>query len=347
MRPHRILPYICCIVAFLATCNHATAENTIERTAEYIENIQDSLFITSLFISNRGNKMDVWVQIQAKGVALEIYSMELCVDKYIFEPKVPFSFTVDEEETTDSLITWDCVIQFPYYSTFHYDDTWTINTSRGKFTGQLNPWLQPNKTSRWRIFWIKYQKFVPLAIIILCGIIIAFIISFYRKLRRKDIEDRLRIARQYETLRETNKRTNTELREKVETLYAERWSIFNRLCNEYFDKKDADSDNVRLSVYKELERQINDMRGNKSLAELERLVDTYNSKLIHRVRTQIPSLTKNDITFLTYLYSGFSPRAICLFTDIKIKNFYNRKARLKDKILESGAPDSEEFASKM
>ncbi|MDE6263545.1 MAG: hypothetical protein K2M11_00220 [Paramuribaculum sp.] len=347
MKFRKIIPYICCIASFFVTCNHVAAENIIERKAEYIENLHDTLHISSRFVSNSGNKMDIWVQIQAKGVALEIDSIELCVDNYIFKPKAPFSLTVDEEETADSLITWNCIIQFPYYSTFHHYDTWTINTSRGKFTGLLNPWLQPDNISRWRTSWIKYQKYIPLALIILCGIISAGIIAFYRKRNKKDIEEILRIMKQYEAQYEIDRRLNTELREKVETLYAERWNVFNRLCNEYFDKKDSESDSVRLSIYKEVERQINDMRSTKSLAELENLVDSYNNNLIQRLRVQIPTLTKNDITFLIYLYSGFSPRAICLFTDIKIKNFYNRKSRLKDKILESGAPDCEEFASKM
>ena len=45
--------------------------------------------------------------------------------------------------------------------------------------------------------------------------------------------------------------------------------------------------------------------------------------------------------------AGFSPRAICIFTDIKVKNFYNKRSRLKEKILASDAPDKEWFVSKM
>lgn len=342
MRFHKIIPYICFILPFLATCNHADAENMIERSAEYIENIQDTLYISNTgYMSNIGHKnLEVGFIIQAKGIALEIYSVEVCINHSIYEPTVPFTLNIDEAETADSLITWHCILRFPYRSNFLDSDTWTVNTSCGKFSGKLRP--EPHHTAK-RPFWIKYWRQIPLAITILSCLIIACTIIYYRKRRKKDIEERLYIMHQFES----NEQAHTELREKVETLYAERWNVFNRLCNEYFDKKDSDSDTVRLSIYKEVERQINDMRSTKSLAELENLVDVYNNNLIQRLRAQLPTLTKNDITFLIYLYSGFSPRAICLFTNIKIKNFYNRKTRLKDKILESGAEDREEFASKM
>ena len=43
----------------------------------------------------------------------------------------------------------------------------------------------------------------------------------------------------------------------------------------------------------------------------------------------------------------FPLRAVCIFTNIKIKNFYNRRSRLKDRILASDALDKEYFVSKM
>ncbi|MDE5745485.1 MAG: hypothetical protein K2H84_07520, partial [Paramuribaculum sp.] len=175
------------------------------------------------------------------------------------------------------------------------------------------------------------------------ALITVLFISISRKWRLKHIEERLTIKEQFES----HKRINKELREKVEMLYAERWQVFNSLCNEFYDKKDFESEKVRISVYKEIEKRIEDMRSRRSIKELEQLVDSYNNNLMARIRTQIPNLRNNDINFLIYLYSGFSPRAICLFTDIKIKNFYNRKSRLKDKIIASDAPDREEFASKI
>lgn len=83
------------------------------------------------------------------------------------------------------------------------------------------------------------------------------------------------------------------------------------------------------------------------MTQLEDIVNTYLDGIVLKVREQIPSLSAGDIKFLTYLYAGFSPRAVCIFTDIKIKNFYNRRSRLKERILDSGAPDRLLFVSKM
>ena len=66
-----------------------------------------------------------------------------------------------------------------------------------------------------------------------------------------------------------------------------------------------------------------------------------------KVRQQLPEMKTADLDFLIYLFAGFSPRAVCIFTDIKIKNFYNRRSRLKERILSSEAPDREWFVSKM
>ena len=104
---------------------------------------------------------------------------------------------------------------------------------------------------------------------------------------------------------------------------------------------------VRLTLYNEVEKHILALRDSKNIEELENLVNTYLDNILAKVRNQLPELSRKDLTFLTYLYAGFSPRAICIFTDIKIKNFYNRRSRLKERILTSDAPDKEYFASKI
>ena len=117
------------------------------------------------------------------------------------------------------------------------------------------------------------------------------------------------------------------------------------LCNEYFEKRD--SDKVRLSLFNEVEKHIMALRDPKSLTELETVVDSYLDNILTRLREQMPELSRTDRQFITYLYAGFSPRAVCLFTDIKLKNFYNRRSRLKDRILAFDAPDKDFFVSKI
>lgn len=338
----RLIVFINLFFSFFLRCNYIVANNVIKRTAEYNEEIADTINLFPYALSNAGGALRIWFKIQAKDKAFDIYSAELQLRDTVFRSTGPFSMSVDEQVTADSLFTWECVLSFPYIACFNKEDMWVINTSHGTFNGSLVPeevWAK-NEAKEMPI-WRRYLKYISGVCIIL--VICIYIRRIYLKRRRKNLEEKLRIEQQFDS----KDKINAELREKVGMLYAERWTIFNRLCNEYFNKKDAQSEDVRLSVYKELERQIDDMRSINSLTELENMIDAYDNNLMHRVRVQIPELTKKDVTFLIYLYSGFSPRAICLFTDMKIKNFYNRKTRLKDKILESGAIDREEFSSKM
>lgn len=138
---------------------------------------------------------------------------------------------------------------------------------------------------------------------------------------------------------------NKELETKVDALYGSRLDTLNLLCNEYFEKND--SEKVKLTLYNEVEKHILSLRDSKSISELEKIVNTYLDDILIKVKQQLPTLSRNDMVFLTYLYAGFSPRAVCIFTDIKIKNFYNRRSRLKERILASDAPDREYFVSKM
>ena len=188
----------------------------------------------------------------------------------------------------------------------------------------------------------KSTKWLYIAVLIFIGCLLLSLF-YYKKSRSKKTKNTILLAQHLE-YSNTN---NAELDKKIKELYSGRWEVFNRLCDEYFNKKDAETDSVRISVHKELERQITELRSTKSLVELEELVNTYNNGIITRIRTQMPQLSNKDVAFLTYLYAGFSPKAICLFTDSKIKNFYNRRTRLRDKILESDAPDRKEFSSKM
>ena len=138
---------------------------------------------------------------------------------------------------------------------------------------------------------------------------------------------------------------NLELQDKVNALYESRLDTLNMLCNEYFEKKE--SDKIRLTLFNEVEHHILALRDPKTVLELEGIVNTYLDNILVKVRQQVSFLDRKDMRFLTYLYAGFSPRAICIFTDIKLKNFYNRRSRLRDRIIASDAPDKELFVSMM
>ncbi len=131
----------------------------------------------------------------------------------------------------------------------------------------------------------------------------------------------------------------------IENLFKERWSLLNSLCNEYFE--DHDSEISRKIIYNNVESEINKMRDKKSLRDIEDAVNKYMGNIVADLKKECSFLKPEDIVFITYIYAGFSPRAICQFTDIKLKYFYNKKARLKTRILNSKVGDCMRFVDKL
>lgn len=175
--------------------------------------------------------------------------------------------------------------------------------------------------------------------IVLIALICLFVIRYIKRMRR----EKLSVVSELTTIRQHN----DDLNEKIESLFGERLDALNRICSEYFEKKDAEMESVKMSVYKEMEKIILSFRSQEAIGSIENTVDTYRNGILKRLRDQVPSLSEADMLTVTYLYAGFSPKAVCVFTGSKIKNFYNRRLRILDKISASDAPDKEEFLSRL
>lgn len=172
-------------------------------------------------------------------------------------------------------------------------------------------------------------------------------IRFYRlKIRVKNAESENRmeiIARISEEL--TARRNESDVaRKRIANLYRERWETINLLCNEFFEK--GDSEKTRSSIINEVEKELDSLRSPRKLRQIEGSVNECMDGLISRMRVQCPFLKEDDILFLSLIHAGFSPRAVSLFTGIKLKYFYTRRSRLIERIKHSEVPDREEFIPK-
>lgn len=173
---------------------------------------------------------------------------------------------------------------------------------------------------------------------------------FHRlKLSNKEIEVENRMnqlasfeAEQHRMLSDEQQH-NTALRSHIDTLFADRYKTISLLCDEYFEK--AGSEHLRLSLYKRVEDEINRLRTPQSLHLIEEAVNRYRDGIIARLRAQLPQLKPADITFITLIYAGFSPRAVCLLAGLSLKNYYTKRSRLRDRIAASTAPDRDSFTA--
>lgn len=138
---------------------------------------------------------------------------------------------------------------------------------------------------------------------------------------------------------------NNTINNTIETLFKDKWKILNSLCNEFFEK--GNSATTKAFILRNIELEIDKLRSQKSIKNIEDAANKYMNEIINKLRVECPFLKQDDIIFLTLIYAGFSPRAVCLFTDIKLKYFYNKKARIAERITNSNAPNKELFISKL
>lgn len=254
----------------------------------------------------------------------------------------PFTLIIPHEATADTAVVMDIKLDFPELHRFQRNDTLSLDTSEGKmvaYTGKGIPAGSPKHLS----FFNRYRPWIISAVGIMGVSIIALLFIVYTKRVERIRRDNLAAKEELGII----KQHSDELNNRIDSLYGERLETLNRICNEYFEKKDAESESVRLSIYNEVERIVLSFRSRDALKEIENTVNTYRNNILIRLREQVPSLSDTDLMTVTYLYAGFSPKAVCIFTDSKIKTFYNRRLRLREKIAASGAPDSDEFLSRL
>ena len=141
--------------------------------------------------------------------------------------------------------------------------------------------------------------------------------------------------------------SSSVLTTRIENLFHERWQTINFLCNEFFEK--GDSEKTRAFIIKEVEKEIERLKTPLKLRQIEASVDECMDSIASRLRSQCATLLKeDDIRFIVLIYAGFSPRAVCMFTGIKLKSFYTKRTRLITRISSSEAIiDRDEFLQKL
>lgn len=144
---------------------------------------------------------------------------------------------------------------------------------------------------------------------------------------------------------ETDSVNDNRLRNMVDKLLSERFTLINKFFDEYYEN--GDSPVGKTAIFNRVEKEIKNLSSKKNLNEIECLVNETLDDIIFRFRKEFPELSSDDVTFFMLNVAGLSPRAIGLFLKIKLKTVYTKKARLKDRILNSTSTDTDEFLAKL
>lgn len=331
---------------------YALAENTIETEQLSYDNTGQRLLFRSTCISNSGACTTVGFNIECQDLPFTIDSVQIVVCDTVYYPDHRFSLTGSDKEVLHRRQLWRVKAEFPQLFAFADDDELRLFTSEGQFNIPLHPSaiaasevssLQMELTElQSAYYWQRIIMWGLIAFTLVCllAAVLYVVLKNHRytnliRAEKEQVEaDRLKIVGELSTIADEKK-----------DLMHKGFDIFNTLCNEYFEK--SDSELARTTLVKDLEDVILSYRSEKNLEDLRQLVNLNMNGILSKIKEEMPSISEMDIQFLTYLYAGFSPRAVCLMTDSKLKNFYNRRTRLKEKILAGDSPHREWFASEM
>lgn len=319
---------------------------------------EPQLGLTSLSNHRYQDATTIGFNVYAGDSPLKINKIEWEKRDTTYQSKEPFSFVATEKGRNGESIYWLIEIDFPYENYFDEKDYLLLYTDRGVLRTpttregilieQLNALKQTQEdfkkefqetrllSEHYKTLWIVLSSL--LGILIIVFIIIS--INYQRRIKKtgQQLEN---ISGEFSETKE-----KTALVEKfITVLQQNSLTTLNLLCDEYYEKKE--SDNIKISIFNEVEKHILKYRDPKKIMELQNDLNTFHDNLFTKLKEELPELNKKDLTFLTFLLSGFSPRAVCIFADINLKHFYYRRTKLKEMIGSSNAPDKELFLSKI
>ena len=201
-----------------------------------------------------------------------------------------------------------------------------LNVQVDKLRADLEAELRERELMRERniTIYVAVGVAVVLVIVALC------LYARYR-IRRKDSE----IANYVETiesLRMDIERIPRDMASSITSLYRDRFSELNELCDIYYDH--SGSSRHKNLVFNKVLETIEAIKGDASrIDELGAMVDNYRENALQRLKSALPRISERDYRVALYSFAGFSNRAISLFIDSdpvavsKIK--YNIKSKLK------------------
>lgn len=165
--------------------------------------------------------------------------------------------------------------------------------------------------------------------------VVAIIVYFTRlKIRRQ----RYRVAEVMDMSRELNR----NFRKAQSSLF----KVYSNLCDAYYNSyvKAPGSPKGAKEALKAIEEFS---KSHETFSELEEYLDSVDGRLMARFREQMPGLRDDEYRLFLCNALGFSVPTISLLLDEKREVIYNRRLRLRAKILSAAPADTDLFVEKL
>ena len=90
----------------------------------------------------------------------------------------------------------------------------------------------------------------------------------------------------------------------IETLFKDKWSTLNMLCNEYFEM--GSSESTRNAILNNIEDELKKLQSKKNLKQLEDALNNYFGGIMTLLRTECTFLKEEEYTFLSLIFAYLS-----------------------------------------
>ncbi len=122
----------------------------------------------------------------------------------------------------------------------------------------------------------------------------------------------------------------------ISTLFMRQYALLNKLTSTYYETHVCNKD--MEAIYKQVKAEIERLGSDKrAIQELENMVNRHKGNIMSIIRKELPMLQEMDFRLLCYLCTGFSAKAISIFTGDSTNNIYVKKSRIKQEIVKLDA----------
>jgi hypothetical protein len=185
----------------------------------------------------------------------------------------------------------------------------------------------------------RHEKVAYIVVLLGLGVVtIAIIVYLLLRYRRKNREilDYLIAIKELKT----NIADQSSLFVQLGEVLNGKLEVINSLCSAYYENDGLHKQ--QEAIFKRVKSIISDIRdGGDYFSTIEVITNQCRDNVLHRLKTELPSLSNDEYKLACYLCAGFSTQAICLFFDCTKEVLYRRTYRLREKIKKSNSSNKD------
>lgn len=139
-------------------------------------------------------------------------------------------------------------------------------------------------------------------------------------------------------LAEARIRDVSDMQTVLGSMLSKRFALIDSLCQTYYESQGTK--NERKAIAERVKAEIDGVRTD-AFAEMERAVNECRGNLLSRLKVCRPDISREDYQLAVYMACGLSSRTISLLLGETVEVIYKRKSRLKARVRQSASGPEE------